>query len=142
MPGDSSHADHLDAKVTLRRSLVHPDLSPFIDDTNGLKLYDREHEQILLVPGDIDPRHGAALEEAVWDRMHFASHLRTERLGEFTVGTELHRSESLAIVQVLILYHIATARAAVALGGEGRVTDKGPVLAPAPAEAEPRAQVS
>ena len=51
--------------------------------------------------------------------MHFASHLRSERLGEFTIGNNLHRSESLALAQVLILYHLATARAAVALGGEG-----------------------
>ena len=44
------------------------------------------------------------------------------RLGEFTIGTELHRSESLALVQLLILYHLVTARAAVALGGEGTRT--------------------
>jgi hypothetical protein len=48
--------------------------------------------------------------------MHFASHLRTERLGEFTVGTELHRSESLAITQLLVLYQLVTARAAIAVG--------------------------
>jgi hypothetical protein len=30
----------------------------------------------------------------------------------------VHRSESLALVQLLILYHMATARATVALGGE------------------------
>ena len=41
-------------------------------------------------------RAASEIEEAVWERMHFASHLRSERLGEFTVGTELHRSESLA----------------------------------------------
>ena len=51
--------------------------------------------------------------------MHFASHLRSERLGEFTIGTDLHRSESLALVQLLILYHLVTARASVALGGVG-----------------------
>ena len=39
-----------------------------------------------------------------------------ERLGEFTIGTDLHRSESLALVQLLILYHLVTGRAAVALG--------------------------
>jgi hypothetical protein len=69
--------------------------------------------------------------------MHFASHLRSERLGEFTVGTELHRSESLAIVQVLVLYHLVTARAAVALGGEGTRADRDrqqptPPVTPAP----------
>jgi hypothetical protein len=51
--------------------------------------------------------------------MHFASHLRNERLGVFAVGHQLHRSETLAIVQVLILYQLVTARAAVALGSPG-----------------------
>jgi phosphoribulokinase len=45
--------------------------------------------------------------------------MRSERLGEFTIGTLLQRSHSLAIVQVLILYHLVAARATVALGGEG-----------------------
>ena len=48
-----------------------------------------------------------------------ATDLRTERLGEYTVGTELHRSETLAIVQVLVLYHLVNAKATVALGGDG-----------------------
>ena len=68
--------------------------------------------------------------------MHFASHLRSERLGEFTVGTELHRAESLAIVQVLVLYHLVTARATVALdGGHARRSAVGE--GPAPASAAP-----
>jgi hypothetical protein len=50
--------------------------------------------------------------------MHFATHLRARRLGEFTVATELHRSESLALVQLLILYHLVTVKATVAVGGE------------------------
>ena len=49
--------------------------------------------------------------------MRFARHLQTERLGEFTVGTDLHRSDTLALVQLLILYHVVTARAVVSLGG-------------------------
>ena len=51
--------------------------------------------------------------------MHFATHLRARRLGEFTVGTDLYRSESLALVQLLILYHLVTTKAAIALGGDG-----------------------
>ena len=73
----------------------------------------------MRIPGDIDRERAAELEEAIWDRLHFATHLRSQRLGEFTVGTELHRSESLALVQLLILYHVVTARAAIALGGTG-----------------------
>jgi len=39
------------------------------------------------------------------------------RLGEFTVGTDLLRSDSLALVQVILLYHLVSARAALAVGG-------------------------
>src|SRR6202008_2126143 len=111
-------ADHLDADVILRDTLPHPDLSPLIDGrADGPSLVKREHEWLLRIPGDLDPGHAAELEEAVWERMSFASHLRIRRLGEFTVGTDLHRSEPLALVQLLILYHVVTARAALSIGG-------------------------
>ena len=117
--------DHLDAEIVLRKGLDHPDLSEFVDGGgDGLTLDENEREHKLFVPGDIAPERGSEIEEAVWARMHFASHLRSERLGEFTVGTELHRSESLAVVQVLVLYHLVTARAAVALGGHGTRADR------------------
>jgi phosphoribulokinase len=109
---------HLDADVILRDTLPHPDLSPLLDGTeDGPALIKREREWLLRVPGGLDPAHAAELEEAVWDRMSFASHLRIRRLGEFTVGTDLFRSDSLALVQLLILYHVVTARAALSIGG-------------------------
>jgi phosphoribulokinase len=116
--------EHLDAEIVMRKNLNHPDFSEFVHE-DGITLDEGEQEDRLFVPGNIDPARGAEIEEAVWEKMHFASHLRSERLGEFTVGTELHRSESLAIVQVLVLYHLVTARAAVALGGEGTRADRG-----------------
>jgi phosphoribulokinase len=114
----------LDAELTLcARGLPHPDLTPFVGDgPDGLTLAERDGEQILRIPGRLEPDKAAAIEEAIWARMHFATHLRTRRLGEFTIGTELHRSESLALVQLLVLYHLVTARAAVALGGTGTRT--------------------
>jgi phosphoribulokinase len=109
---------HFDADVILRDTLPHPDLSPLLDGTdNGPALIKREREWLLRVPGDLDPAHAAELEESVWERMSFASHLRIRRLGEFTVGTDLFRSDSLALVQLLILYHVVTARAALSIGG-------------------------
>jgi phosphoribulokinase len=120
MPGEDGDQDRLDALVKMRPSLPHPDLSPFVDeDGSAITLTEQRAETHLFVPGSISPDRAAAIEEAVWDRMHFASHLRTERLGVFAVGHRLHRSESLAIVQVLILYQLVTARAAVALGSPG-----------------------
>ena len=73
----------------------------------------------LRIPGRLDRERAEAIEEMIWEGLHFASHLRSERLGEFTIGTDLHRSESLALIQLLILYHLFTATASAALGGVG-----------------------
>ena len=115
---------HLDAELTLcGGGLPHLDLTPFVSDApDGISLVERDGEELLLIPGRMDPEHATAVEEAIWQRMHFATHLRARRLGEFTIGTELYRSESLALVQLLVLYHLVTARAAVALGGTGART--------------------
>jgi phosphoribulokinase len=112
-PGASDEQDELDAHLVLRETLPNPDFSDVdlaIDERLG------EHE--LCVPGTIGTERAAEIEEAVWTRMHFASHLRQQRLGEFTIGTELRRSNALAVAQLLILYHVVTARAVVALGGK------------------------
>jgi phosphoribulokinase len=125
VPDGTTDQDHLDAAIILREGLEHPDLTPLIDSGGqGMRLTEGETELRLFIPGGIDAAAANEVEEAIWDRMHFASHLRTERLGEFTIGTDLHRSHSLAIVQVLILYHLVTARAAVALGGAGTRADR------------------
>jgi phosphoribulokinase len=128
-PNEAGDQDHLDAVLTLREGLPHPDLSIVIDagGADGITIEEKHGETCLFIPGSMDRERGEAIEEAVWEKMHFASHLRTEHLGEFTVGDEIHRSESLAIVQVLILYHLVTAKAAVAVGGDDATsrTEKG-----------------
>ena len=119
-PGEDGDMDHLDAELTLRSSLPHPDLSLIVGDGEaGITLEEGGRGDCLRIPGKMDPARGAEIEESIWERMHFASHLRSERLGEYTIGTDLHRSESLAVIQLLILYHLVTAKAATALGGEG-----------------------
>jgi phosphoribulokinase len=139
---DEADQTHLDAELRLRDGLPHPDLTPFVKHgDDGLTLIEGEHERIVRISGRIDPEHAAAVEGAIWEHMHFAMHLRARRLGEFTVGTQLYRSESLALVQLLILYHLDTAKAAVALGSEGarssdRARDPEPGPAP-PAEEVP-----
>jgi hypothetical protein len=118
----------LDAELTLRDGLRHPDLTPFVEESDGeITLTERHGECVLFIPGMLARERAAAIEESIWDRMHFASHLRSEQLGEFRVGTDVHRSESLALVQLLILYHMATARATVALGGEPGGEERVPV---------------
>ena len=118
-PTDDDRAA-LDAELLLRPGLPHPDLSPFVGDgRGGIAVEDRGDERHVCIPATVDPNAAAEIEEAVWEKMHFARHLRTDHLGEYTVGTELRRSETLAIVQVLVLYQLATAKATIALGGNG-----------------------
>ena len=128
IPGDRGDVEHLDARIGMRPGIAHPELSAVIDGrSGGISLVTRAGESSLWVSGTISAERSAAIEEAVWDRMHFASHLRTERLGEFTVGTTLHRSEALAITQLLVLYQLVTARAAIALGAEHARADRRPL---------------
>lgn len=121
---DEGDAEHLPAQLTLRKGLLHPDLSPLLDADLGITMEDAADAQVLRIPGHIPPARAAEIEHAIWEWMHFASHLRSERLGEFTVGTDLRRSESLALVQLLLLYHLVMAKAAVALGGTGARADR------------------
>ena len=59
--GGASDHEHLDAELTLRDGLPHPDLTPFVDGgPTGITLTERDGERILRIPGDIDPEHAAA----------------------------------------------------------------------------------
>jgi phosphoribulokinase len=119
LPPKGGDADHLDAELILRDGIPHPDLSPFVEDPGtGISLTGtRDGDTLLRIPGTLDREQALAIEEVIWDRLHYASHLRSAHLGEVTIGGEQHRSESLALVQLLILYHLATAVATAALGG-------------------------
>ncbi len=118
-PSRTQDPAHLDAEILLCDTLPHPDLTPLLGEPGaGPSLTRQERDLRLRIPGDIDPARVAELEEAVWARMSFANHLRVRRLGEFTVGTDLRRSDSLALVQLLILYHLVWARATVTSGRE------------------------
>jgi phosphoribulokinase len=123
MPSDRGDVSHLDARITMRPGLTHPDLRPVVGrGPKAVSLAQQGEELSLLVPGGISVEHSAEIQAAVWERMPFADHLRTERLGEFTVGTELHRSEPLAITQLLVLNQLVSARAAIAVGAEDAQT--------------------
>ena len=124
-PAGGGDSDHLDAELILRDGLPHPDLAPVGESPDpGIELISpTDSERVLFIPGSLQREQALAIEEVIWDRMHFASHLRTARLGQVKIDGEEHRSESLALVQLLILYHLATAVATVALGGEEHRTD-------------------
>jgi phosphoribulokinase len=119
----SGDQEHLDAELVLRPTLKHPDFRSVLDGEadadGGIKITELGDEMHLNIPGRLERERAEAIEEMIWSSLHFASHLRSERLGEFTIGTDLHRSESLALIQLLILYHLFTATASAALDGIG-----------------------
>jgi phosphoribulokinase len=117
----SGDQEMLDAEIELRASLQHPELASIIEAAgdSGIRVLEDGDDLHLWIPGDLDPGPAGEISEAIWRDLHFARHLRTDRLGEFTIGTDLHRSESLALIQLLVLYHLFTATASVALGGAG-----------------------
>ena len=115
--------EHLACDLKLRAGLDHPDFTPLCDAGVGITLEEGPDHERLHIPGHIDREQGQQLEEMLWDRMHFARHLQSEEIGRFEAGDEMLRSESLALVQLLLLYHLVTAKAVVALGSDGARTD-------------------
>jgi phosphoribulokinase len=117
-PGTTEDQEHLDCKLSLCDPLPHPDLTDVVNgDEDGIVLTERQGATELYVPGQIPHERASAIEKVIWEKMHFARHLREKRLGEFTIGTDLHRSDALAVVQLLILYQLVTAKAVVTVGG-------------------------
>jgi phosphoribulokinase len=123
LPNDTEDQAQLDAELVLRNTLRHPDFRKVLngeaDVEGGIRIRQEGDETHLFIPGDLARERAEEIEEMIWESLHFAQHLRSERLGEFTIGTELHRSESLALIQLLILYHLFTATATAALTGLG-----------------------
>jgi phosphoribulokinase len=123
LPNTTGDQEHLDCLLELRPTLKHPDFRSVLDGEadadGGIRITEADGEMHLHIPGRLERKRAEAIEEMIWSGLHFASHFRSERLGEFTIGTDLHRSESLALIQLLILYHLFTATAAAALDGIG-----------------------
>jgi hypothetical protein len=114
--GDEGDMEHLPARLRLGKGLLCPDLSALLNADPGISMEDAADAQILRIPGHLPPQRAADIEHPIGEKMHVASHLRSERLGGYTVGTNLHRSQSLALVQLLLVYQLVMAEAAVALG--------------------------
>lgn len=115
-----SHPDEtgskLNARLTLRPTLPHPDLSPVVDmgAKNGVRLelardVDGKPVDVLEVAGDIEERRFKALEDLLWSLIPEASHMRGN-LGQFIDATDIKRqSHPLALVQLLVAYHLVKA---------------------------------
>jgi phosphoribulokinase len=113
---------HLDVRLIEARHAPRIDLSEVLElSHNGTRpalrlreeFYNGAPHDVLEIDGDISHEKACELEDCIWSHMEEVSHLRPERLsllGRFHVGETLRQSDPLAITQLIILYHVISAR--------------------------------
>jgi phosphoribulokinase len=75
---------------------------------------------LLRIAGDIAPEETEYVESLLWERMSFEHHLRRDDIGLFLQGTRLRHSDSLAITQLFITFHLLNQAAEHAAEAKGR----------------------
>jgi phosphoribulokinase len=109
---------HLDVRLIEAKDAPKIDLSDVLEASkNGgrpaLRLLEQEYagklRDVLEIDGNISHQKACELEDVIWAHMDNASHLRPDRLsqlGLFSVGNLLRQSDTLALTQLIILYHV------------------------------------
>jgi phosphoribulokinase len=75
---------------------------------------------LLRIAGGIAPEETEYVESLLWERMSFEHHLRRDDIGMFLQGTRLRHSDSLAITQLFVTYHLLNQAAEYAAEAAGR----------------------
>ncbi len=116
---------HLDVRLIEGKHTPKIDLTDVLEVStnrqNGLKpalrFSEEEYEgtrlDVLEIDGDISHEKACELEDRIWAHMENVSHLRPDSLdylGRFHVGNELRQSDPLALTQLIMLYHVVSAR--------------------------------
>ena len=113
---------HLDVRI------IQPQHAPKIDLTDVLEAssdgvrpalrhflgqYNRMPCSVLEIDAGISHAKACELEDCIWAHMAEDSNLRPDRLdqlGHFYIGNELRQSDPLALTQLIVLYHVISAR--------------------------------
>jgi phosphoribulokinase len=117
---DPPDYERLNVLLTLRSTLVHPDLSDVIARSgNGnaaLRLRVGRDEgrltEFLEIAGHVAPAQAATIEDAIWAHLPEVQHLRPEQIGTFVDGRDPRQSHPLGLTQLLIAYHLLLGRQA------------------------------
>ncbi len=106
---------HLNARLILRPTIPHPDLSYLWDNPHtsaaGIRLElgrdDRRPVDILEIDGNVSPEHAVELEEAIWQHLPDLKPLRGDQFGYYyDDNLEMRHSDPLALTQLLLTYHL------------------------------------
>lgn len=113
---------HLDARLFQAKHAPKIDLTDVLDVSQdgcrpALRFVEEVHagakRDVLEIDGTITHQKACELEDCIWAHMEEASHLRPDRLsllGRFFVGNVQRQSDPLALTQLIILYHVMSAR--------------------------------
>jgi phosphoribulokinase len=114
----SDQADsHLNVRLVLRPTIPHPDLSYLFEQdqskASGVRLaLGRDNGRpvdFLELDGNVSRGHAAELEDTMWKHLPDLRPLRADQFGDYNYGTEVRHSDSLALTQLLITYHLLRA---------------------------------
>jgi phosphoribulokinase len=104
----------LNARLTLRPTIPHPDLTYLANDAepsdSGVRLeLGRDGGRpvdILEIDGGVSPKHAAMLEQAIWQHLPELAPLAADQFGDYADRSETRHSDPLAITQLLLAYHL------------------------------------
>lgn len=114
-PGGEGYRDgsKLNARLTLRPTIPHPDLTYLIHegcDGCGIRLgLERDNGKpvdVLEIEGNVSPQHAIRLENAIWQHMPDLKPLGADDYGDFQERSETRHSDPLALTQLLLVYHL------------------------------------
>lgn len=127
-PSDGSvDSAHLSMHMVLRPTISHRDITdlaekasadgcPSIQVKSGV---DEGNHDELVVSASITREETAHVESLLWESMDFDHHLERSDIGTFVEGNRRRHSDTLAIAQLFIAYHLLDAAASRAGEREG-----------------------
>jgi phosphoribulokinase len=106
---EPAHAPKIDLSDVIEASAngVRPALRLFMSEYNNMPC------SVLEIDAGISHEKACELEDCIWAHMAEDSDLRPARLdqlGRFSVGNEHRQSDCLALTQLIVLYHVISAR--------------------------------
>lgn len=104
---------HLNARLTLRPTIPHPDMSYLCDresENAGIRLLlgrdTGRPVDILEIDGSVTPEQSAHLEETVWRHLPGVQPIPADQFGAYQDRGETRHSDPLALTQLLLTFHL------------------------------------
>jgi phosphoribulokinase len=112
---------NLDVRLVLRPTIPHPDLTGLLDGgrpAGGVRLgLGRDGGlpvDILEIDGRVSAEEAAALTAEIWRHLPDLRPIAPELFGRYREGSEPRHSQTLALTQLLFVYHVLRAQAGLA----------------------------